>query len=128
MEFRGGRSRYRRVSTADRELFGLAPGDVEPFSKEVSIGESISRLLEHVKLADEHWLNQLRENWGAVAGDVAKHTRPGRIEGKCLHVGVDSSVWMAELSRFGVDALLKKIRAAGFSDKVNKIRFEIDAG
>lgn len=128
MDFGKGRPRNRRVSIAERELYGLAPGEMESCDEDVSIGESLKGILAHVKLADEHWLNQLRETWDTVAGDIARHTRPGRIDGKCLFVSVDSSVWLAELSRYGGDALLRKIAAAGFADKVSRIRFEIDGG
>jgi hypothetical protein len=123
-----GRSRKEWISTADRERLRLTPGQRIPGDNDVSLSETLEGILKDVKLADQHWLNQLRENWEAVAGDVSKHTVPGRMDGKCLYVLVDSSVWLTELSRYGGKALLAKVRRSGFSDQVSSIRFQINPG
>ena len=110
---------------AERERLRLAPGQVVPGERTFSIGETLDGILKEVRLADEHWLNKLRGSWTDVAGDVAKHTRPERIDGKCLYVSVDSSVWLSELSRHGAKPLLAKLMKAGFGEQVRSVRFQI---
>lgn len=116
------------MSIAQRERLRLTPDQVVPGDGTVSIARAIDGILEEVRLADEHWLNKLRDSWQNVAGDVAKHTRPDRIDGKCLYISVDSSVWLSELSRHGAKPLLAKIGKAGFGDQVRSVRFQIDSG
>ncbi len=125
---RGNRRRQGRITTAMRERLRLSPGQCLPGEKTVSIADALDCVLKDVRMADEHWLNKLRASWEEVAGDVARHTRPDRIDGKCLYVGVDSSVWLSELSRHGAKPLLGKLIKAGFGEKVKSVRFQIDAG
>jgi len=119
------RSRREWVSTAERERLRLAPGQTESCDRTVSISDALEGILADVKLVEEHWLNRLRDGWQSVAGDVAQHTVPGRVEKGCLFVYVDSSVWLAELSRYGKKALLERIHKAGFKDKVKSVCFQI---
>lgn len=122
------KSRRQWVSVAARERLRLAPGQVLPGDKTVPISEALDDILKNVRMADQHWLNKLRGSWAEVAGDVAKHTRPDRIDGKCLYVAVDSSVWLSELSRHGAKPLLAKLLKAGFGEQVKTVRFQIDSG
>lgn len=126
MERHEKKSRKEWVSTASRERLRLSPEEGIPHDRTVSISDTLDNILEGVRMADEHWLNKLRDTWVAVAGDVAKHTVPASIDGKCLNVYVDSSVWLTELSQYGGKQLLKNIRSAGFADKVATIRFQIN--
>ena len=128
MRAKRGKSRREWISTAERERLRLKPGQPVPGDNEVTLGETLEGILKDVKLADQHWLNELRSKWVEVAGDVAKHTKPGRMDGKCLYVFVDSTVWLNELSRYGGKALLAKVRKSGFANQVRSIRFQIDQG
>ena len=126
MAFRN-KSRPIWVKRADRERLRLSPEDGLPGEGTVSIGDALDTVLKDVRLADGHWLNKLRAGWGEVAGDVAKHTRPDRIDGKCLYVSVDSSVWLSELSRHGAKPLLARLRSSGFGAQVSSVRFQIES-
>jgi len=125
---RKSKSRQQWIPTALRERLRLSPDQGVPGERTVAMGDVLDFILKEVRLADEHWLNKLREGWGEVAGDVAKHTRPDRIDGKCLYVSVDSSVWLAELSRHGAKPLLSRLRSSGFGGQVTSVRFQIDSG
>jgi predicted nucleic acid-binding Zn ribbon protein len=121
------KSRFDWLKRADRERLRLSPDEAVPGERTVSIGDALDSVLKDVRMADSHWLNKLRAGWEDVAGDVAKHTRPDRIEGKCLYVAVDSSVWLSELSRHGSKPLLARLRGAGFGGQVSSVRFQIDS-
>lgn len=43
--------------------------------------------------------DQIRRSWGALAGpDVARHAHPHKLANGCLHVAVDNSPWLQELT------------------------------
>jgi predicted nucleic acid-binding Zn ribbon protein len=95
----------------------------------VSIGAIIPRVMARLGLERDRWLGDLREEWPAVAGqDVARHTRPGRLDRERLVVFVDSSVWLNELSRYGARTLLENIRRRFGASRVRSLRFQIDPG
>jgi hypothetical protein len=125
---RKNKPRRERITTATRERLRLSPSQVVPGERTVQISDALNGILKDIRLADEHWLNKLRGDWREVAGDVAKHTRPDRIDGKCLYISVDSSVWLSELSRHGAKPLLTKLLKAGFGEQVKSVRFQIDSG
>ena len=83
--------------------------------------------MKKLGLQEQHWIESLRTEWKDLVGeDVAGHTRPGRVIGRTLVVFVDSSVWLSELTRYGREPMLAKIRERFGDQQVNAIRLQID--
>lgn len=81
----------------------------------------------HLGLDGVHWTAELVEKWpGIVGSQVALHTRPGRLFGAELIVYVDSSVWLHELTRYGLKGMFMKLQAFPGSERVKGIRLQLD--
>ena len=94
-----------------------------------SIADLVPGLMKRMGLAEKHWVTVLHDEWDSLAGDaVAKHTKPGRMQGKHLIVFVDSSVWLSELSRYGSKELLANLQKRFGASKIGSVRFQIDPG
>jgi len=59
--------------------------------------------------------------WPGIAGAAASRTRAERVEGGCLHVAVESSVWLHHL-RLEEPVLLARCRALV---DIRRIRFRL---
>jgi len=78
-------------------------------------------------LQNQHWLGALEKEWARVVGQpVAKHTRPGCIEGERLVVFVDSSVWLNELRRYGMDKMLSNLQERFTSARIKSVVLRLD--
>ena len=89
-------------------------------------GQILEKVVKELGLASEHWLTRLTDEWPRLAGDVvARHTRPGRLDGKTLVVFVDNSVWLSELSRFGKEQLLDNIKKQA-GRRIKDLRLQLD--
>ncbi len=74
-----------------------------------------ARLAEH----------RLRQQWRAIAGPfVAAHTRPGDVRFHKLHVAVENSVWLHQLT-YLKRALLEKIQSGMKEIEIQDILFRI---
>jgi len=115
--------------TVERERCRLSdpvqpPGASEP----VSAADLVTALVQRLESAQPDWRSELAEAWPALAGRPAdRHTRPGRVDGKCLVVFVDSPGWMHELSRspFRRDCLAR-IQARFGAGRIASLRLAPD--
>ncbi len=65
----------------------------------------------------------IRRGWAAVVGpEVARHARPQSVTGECLHVVVDNSPWLQELT---LRAAELTARVAARFDAVRSLRFTL---
>lgn len=91
------------------------------------IGVLISGIIKETGYSNKDSLAFLFPLWEKISGPaVAKHSRPGSINGKTLIVYVDSSVWLSELSRYKSDKLLAALRKNAGLLEIEKIIFRID--
>jgi hypothetical protein len=66
---------------------------------------------------------KIRKAWSALVGpDVARRTRPQSLTNGCLHVVVDNSVWLHELT-LRAETLTSRLRAQ--FDVVRSLRFTL---
>jgi len=95
----------------------------------MSLGEALSPILKRIGLGEQHWMAALAEQWETLVGaDVARHTRPGRVDRGTLFVFVDSSVWLSELVRYGSDEILAKLQKRFHKNRIRSVRFQLDPG
>ncbi len=93
----------------------------------VQVASGVPEVLKALGVKTEGWASALAGEWAALVGvQVAKHTRPGRLQGVELTVYVDSSVWLGELSRYGLNAMLANIQARFGTESVRKIRLQLN--
>ncbi len=84
-------------------------------------------IIKKAGLEDRRWEHRLIEKWTELAGaEVARHTRPGKMEGATLVVFVTNSSWLFEMSRHGHRQLLKNIHRILGDEEIKKLRFQID--
>ena len=97
-------------------------------SKEAqSIGDIIPSLMQKFGMQNSPWVSDLEELWVDVVGtDVARHSRPGQIDGKTLIVFVDNSVWLSELTRYGKARMLANVQKQFGKKRVSEIRLRLD--
>ena len=87
----------------------------------------MAELTRKLGLEGQVWLQQLQGDWTRVVGAaVAKHTRPGRFDGRALSVYVDNAVWLNELKRYGQEQMLANLRKQ--FPKIQAVRLEPDPG
>jgi predicted nucleic acid-binding Zn ribbon protein len=97
------------------------PADAAP------IGRVIAGVLKKLGLESQQWLATLSAEWASVVGAaVARHTRPGRYDGRLLVVFVDSAVWLSELKRCAPDRFLANVQRLAGAERVRAVRFEPD--
>ncbi len=71
-----------------------------------------------------HEYRVFREWPAAVGEQVARHAWPARLQGKTLHVVVDSSPWMQELSLLKTD-ILDRLNARMGRKLLTNLRFRV---
>ena len=85
--------------------------------------------MKKLGLKGQHVLESLAEAWPDIVGaDVAKHTRPGGLQGDALVVYVDNSTWLSELARYGKGKMLSNIQERVGNDSVSSVSFRLDPG
>lgn len=90
------------------------------------IGAAIRPLLKKYGLQDAVVAEKLFSVWvEAVGEDIAKHAKPISLQAGVLTVGVDSSVWLSELSRYGARRILDKLSKLTEVFTLKDIRFKI---
>lgn len=94
-----------------------------------SMPHPMSRVLEQILrsygLQERiHEYRVFREWPDAVGDQVARHARPARLQGKTLHVVVDSSPWMQELSLLKTD-ILDRLNARMGRKLLMNLRFRV---
>jgi hypothetical protein len=87
----------------------------------------VKDFLRSLGLRELAWTHELVEQWVEVVGtQMAGHTRPGRMNGDKLVVYVDSSVWLHELSRYGLKSMLAKVQQHCGDKRVKGIVLQLD--
>ncbi len=84
-------------------------------------------LMKKIGLEQPHWERTLEREWLNLVGEqVARHTRPGRLQHGILYVFVANSVWLAELRRFGEKAMLDNLQKEYGRTRIKGIRLQLD--
>ena len=111
-----------------RERAQIDPGPPpRPRIEASPVRPMIESLVKKLGIAPDTWITSLANDWADIVGiDVAAHTRPGQIQGKCLVVYVDSSAWLSELSRFAKRSMLKKLQERHNPSRIADIRLQLD--
>jgi len=111
----------------EKERFHLsdpAPPHPEP---DLSLRGAITRLFKNLDGQTGSILQKISAKWKNMAGEnVAAHSRPGRLNENILYVYVDSSVWLAEITRFHSDDILRKIQRQIGPATVKRVRFQVN--
>ena len=90
-------------------------------------GDLIPALMKKLGLETVFWEEQLLQEWPAIAGaQVAKNSRPGRIERGLLCIYVRHPAWLSELSRYGHTQLLANLQQRFGAHQIKKLRFQLD--
>ena len=124
----GARSKFDQTKwKLARERFRLpdpAPPHPEP---DLSLRPAITQLFTNLDSQTGSSVHKIQEKWKLIAGTiVAEHSCPGRLASNVLYVYVDSSVWLAEISRFHSENILRKIQSEIGADTVKSVRFQVN--
>jgi hypothetical protein len=104
-----------------------SPYPQPPPNDPMNIKDVVANVMRRIDVGADPWLADLSTVWGKVAGEsVAQHTRPSSFEASCLTVFVDNSVWLNELSRFGMDSLKANLAQHLGDDRIKTIRLKLD--
>ena len=105
-------------------------GDATPppdFRDPSGIAEVLPSVLKQFGVEHTIWTERLTAEWPNIVGEaIARHARPGRLDGDTLRIFVTDNVWLHELKRFGPKTLVEKIRNATGISAVRRIQFELD--
>lgn len=110
------------------ERCGIPRGTPPPAEETcAAMDNGVQAVLKGLGLSSLQWTNELLESWKDVVGpQVARHTRPGRMNGSELIVYVDSSVWLHELQRYGLKGMKDKVLAYCKHQKIRNIQLQLD--
>ena len=98
-----------------------------PPAPDLSLRSAIARLFTKLDSQTGSAVQQIQSKWKLIAGEmVAKHSCPGRMADNVLYVYVDSSTWLAEITRFHSDDILRKIQNEIRSVTVKGVRFQVN--
>jgi hypothetical protein len=98
-----------------------------PDSGGVDLASGVAAVLKRMGLANASWSAGIADEWPALVGrQVSQHTRPGALQGAELRVYADSSVWLSELQRYGMQTMLKNIQERFGANRVRKLRLQMD--
>lgn len=116
-----GRSRSRQRGES-------APAEEAPaYDSARPIGELIPQILKRFGLEDRLWEQALVSEWDALVGkQVARHSRPGRLDHRTLYVFVSNSTWLNELARYGKKQMIENLQKRFGADKIRDVRLQID--
>jgi hypothetical protein len=93
----------------------------------VDMAWGVAGVLKRMGLVNESWSAGIADEWPALVGrQVSQHSRPGALQGAELTVYVDSSVWLNELKRYGMQTMLKNIQERFGPNRVRKLRLQMD--
>ncbi len=111
----------------ERERFQLPPGRPPTAYRIHTPGTVVPDLLKKWGMEQALWEQTLLQEWAEIAGpQVAKHTRPGRLDRGTLTVYVAHSTWLTELRQFGQQAMLEKLQARFGRRRIKGIRLNLD--
>jgi len=106
---------------------GQIPDWRPPASGETaSIDKVLPGVLKKMGLSDRVWEQDLLRDWPGIVGEaVARHARPGRVQGRVLCVYVSNSAWLNELRRYSEKRILENIRAR-YGNRIHSLRIQLD--
>ncbi|MBI5198170.1 MAG: DUF721 domain-containing protein [Nitrospirae bacterium] len=94
-------------------------------SKLTPVSGILARVIRQYGLEGKFREHQLLQEWSGIVGEtIARHTRPEEIRFKKLHLVVDSSAWMQQLTFFKKE-IIDKVNAAFKSEMVREIRMKV---
>ena len=71
--------------------------------------------------------HELLDAWPELVGpQVARHTRPGGIAHGTVTVFVRHSTWLQELSRYGQNVLIERLRSRFGAHRIRRLRLQLD--
>jgi len=112
----------------ERERCGIPQGTPQPAAVVCAdLADGVREVLKGLGLVEMQWSAELVAHWPEiVGGQLAQHTRPGRMYGADLVVYVDSPVWLHELSRYGLQGMCRKVQAYCGKGRIKAIRLQLD--
>lgn len=91
------------------------------------MADVVPRLMKQFGLEDRYWEQALLTEWVSIVGEqVARRTRPGRVQNQTLYVFVTSSAWLSELSRYGQKQMLENLQKKFGAEKIKSLRIQMD--
>ena len=110
------------------ERCGIPRGTPPPAEEDcATMDAGVEQVLKGLGLSGLQSTNELVERWEDIVGSqVARHSRPGRMNGSELIVYVDSSVWLHELQRYGLKGMYAKVKAHCDRQEIKSIRLQLD--
>jgi predicted nucleic acid-binding Zn ribbon protein len=110
-----------------RERFRLEKDAPAPAEHIVPMAEAVAEMMSKLGLDDRLWEQQLLSEWEVFVGpQVAKQTRPGRIQRGVLSIFVSHPTWLAELERSGKQHILKNLQERFGTEKIRSVRLQLD--
>lgn len=111
-----------------RERLHLDPDTrTYPAFMDGALGDAVPELVRKLGLADSYWEHTLEREWPALVGEqVARRTRPGRMNRGVLYVYVSNSTWLAELNRMGLKQMLENVQRRFGESRIKSIRLQPD--
>lgn len=92
----------------------------------VRIDVVLERVMKNLGLKRRLKEARIALEWETIAGKkIAAHSRPSAVRQGILLVNVDSSVWLAELSTFFKETLLRKVRDEMADSDIRDIYFRL---
>lgn len=68
---------------------------------------------------------ELQKKWPEIVGNsIAEHSKVLFLKNKCLHIGVENSTWLSELTLMK-DALCEKIAKTKSDNSITDLKFKI---
>jgi predicted nucleic acid-binding Zn ribbon protein len=123
-----GRQR-RRARTWEQERLQLGAMELPADGDLVPVNRVLAEVVKGLGIEEDVWQNELLSAWPELVGeDIAKRTRPGRVERGTLVIFVTHSMWLNELARYGKRQILAKLQDRFGAQRVRFIRLQLDPG
>jgi len=122
------RYKYDRGQWAiERERFQISnPFPPSPAHLERT-SDVVLRVMKNMGLESRTWEERLQNEWIDLVGtQIAKNARPGRMNNKILHIFVNHSIWLDEISRYSKKDILHKLQERFGADTIADIKVALD--
>jgi len=91
------------------------------------VGAVVPEVLKAWGLAGRLWEQTLLTEWGELVGpQLARQTRPGKLDRKTLYIYVTHSIWLRELQVNHQTMLLSKLQKRFGADTIKSIKLLLD--
>lgn len=111
----------------ERERHRILRDRPVPPDRSCGIAAVVTDVVKGLGLEQRFWEQALINEWESFVGpQVAKQSRPGRIDRKVLHIFVSHSTWLSELSRYGQKQILANLQKRFGPDKIKGIKLQLD--